>query len=46
MFLCRRCKRKIAAAGNPQTIYSNCSDCQYNNKKEDKEEEWVIWKKD
>ena len=33
MLLCRWCKKRIADAGNPQTIYSNCSDCQYNDKK-------------
>tara|TARA_R110000824_G_scaffold396625_2_gene598323 strand:- start:343 stop:540 length:198 start_codon:yes stop_codon:yes gene_type:complete len=27
MLLCRWCKRKIADAGNPNVIYSNCNDC-------------------
>ena len=27
MLICRWCKRKIADAGNPKTIYSNCNDC-------------------
>ena len=32
MVICRWCKKTIANAGNPQILYSDCSDC-----KEDKQ---------
>jgi len=36
MLICRWCKRPIANAGNPQIIYSDCSDCRksHNERKE------------
>ena len=29
MVVCRWCKKTIVNVGNPQIIYSNCSDCKY-----------------
>ena len=29
MVICRWCKKTIANAGNPQILYSNCTDCHY-----------------
>ena len=41
MVLCRWCKKTIVNSGNPNIIYSNCTDCHY-SQNEDGSTDYVI----
>ena len=45
MVICRWCKKTIVNAGNPNIIYSNCTDCHY-SQNDDGSTDYVIPKKE